>query len=506
MGTYLGIDHGGSTTTALLIGDDGHIAGRGTVSMPRRTPSAGWVEHDAEDFTKGTLGCAHLALESAGLKWKDVAAVGIANQGETSIAWDRRTGAPVGPALSWQDRRTDGACQALIDAGRGQLVRDISGLAIDPYFSASKFAWLSSCSAEAISTGDAGALCLGGSDSYLITRLTRQPQHHTDSSTASRTALMDLDTVEWSSALLDVFGVSGDGLPTITASTHHYGVIDHPDVGADIPITANVVDSYAAQFMHDAWAPGAVKASFGTGAFIAISVGPVPVRSDAGLMPFIGWDVLGDRRYVLEGGVFDVGAALDWLVKVGITGSAAETSDVAGSVADSSGVRFVPAFSGLGAPAWNSRARGTLSGLSIESNAAHIVRATLEGIAFGVCAVIDLLGRESGRAIRAVRVDGGPSRNTLLMQMHADLTGASIEVVADADVTAYGAACLAGVGDGCFTVSDLAELAPPITEYVPKHDTAWRDEQWGCWQDLLAAVQTPALLAAADGTITVATP
>lgn len=495
MGVYLGIDHGGSTTTALLVGDDGRILGRGSVGMPRRTPSAGWVEHDADDFTGNTLGCATLALESAGLQWNDVAAVGIANQGETSIAWDRRTRSPVGPALSWQDRRTDAACQALVDAGHGPLVQQVSGLAIDPYFSASKFTWLSSCSDEAVAAGRAGRLCLGGSDSFVIATLTKADQHHTDASTASRTALLDLDAVRWSPALLDVFGLTTDPLPTVTSTTHHFGVIDHPAVGVPIPITANVVDSYAAQFMHEAWAPGAVKTSFGTGAFVAIGVGAAPVRSAVGLLPCIGWDVLGDRRYMLEGGVFDVGAALDWLVSVGIVRSAADTAELAAAVSDCSGVRFVPAFSGLGAPTWNSRARGTLAGLSIESGAAHIVRAVLEGIAFSVCAIIDLLGREAGRAVRVVRADGGPSTNPTLMQMHADLIGAPVEVVTEPDVTAFGAACLAGVGDDGFTVADLAEFAPPVIEYQPARDAVWREKRWAYWAELVAAIQAPALLA-----------
>lgn len=495
MGVYLGVDHGGSTTTALLVSDDGRILGRGSVGMPRRTPSAGWVEHDADDFTRGTLGCATLALDSAGLHWKDVAAVGIANQGETSIAWDRRTGNPVGPAVSWQDRRTAAACQALVDAGHGPLVQEVSGLTIDPYFSASKFAWLSSCSDEAISSRRAGELCLGGSDSFVMASLTKEAQHQTDASTASRTALLDLDAVKWSPALLDVFGLTVDGLPTITSTTEHFGVIDHPAVGVNIPITANVVDCYAAQFMHEAWAPGAVKTSFGTGAFVAISVGATPVRSDAGLIPCIGWDVQGDRRYMAEGGVFDVGAALDWLVKVGVIESASATAEIARSVADSSGVRFVPAFSGLGAPAWNSRARGTLSGLSIESDTAHIVRAVLEGIAFSVCAIIDLLGREAGRRVQTVRADGGPSTNPVLMQLHADLIGAPIEVLTEPDVTAFGAACLAGVGDGRFTVADLAGFAPAVTQYVPARDDRWRAEQWARWTDLVAAIQAEPLLA-----------
>lgn len=497
MGVYLGVDHGGSTTTALLVSDDGNIVGRGSVKMPRRTPSAGWVEHDPDDFTTGTLGCARRALEAAGLAWRDVDAVGIANQGETSMAWDRRTGLPCGPALSWQDRRTDAACRDLVDAGHGPLVHEVSGLAIDPYFSASKFAWLLSCSAEAASAHAAGALCLGGSDSYLITSLTGQAQHHTDASTASRTALLNLDAAEWSPALLDIFGLDVAHLPIINPSTHRFGVIKHPDVSARIPITADVVDSYAAQFMHEAWAPGAVKASFGTGAFIAISAGSAATRSQAGLMPFIGWDVLGDRRYMLEGGVFDVGAALDWLVKVGIVGSAAETAQIAQSVNDSSGVQFVPAFSGLGAPDWNSRARGNLSGLSIESDGAHIVRAMLEGIAFGVCANIELLGREAGKTVHVVRTDGGPSTNPVLMQMHADLIGAPVEVVDEPDVTAYGAACLAGVGAEGFAVNDLTAFAPPVTEYQPLKDASWRNEQWERWHNLTAAIQAPAFLAQA---------
>ncbi|CAN5180934.1 glycerol kinase GlpK [soil metagenome] len=495
MGTYLGVDHGGSTTTALLVADDGRILGRGTVAMPRYTPSAGWVEHDPDDFTTGTIGCAAMALEAAGLRWRDVDAVGIANQGETSIAWDSRTGRPVGPALSWQDRRTDEACRALVEAGDDDLVRAISGLSIDPYFSASKFAWLMGCSDEATSALTANALRLGGSDAFVIASLCRHSEHCTDASTASRTALLDLDAVRWSPQLLDVFGVPKDCLPAITPTTYPFGIIHHPLIAKRIPITANVVDSHAAQFMHEAWAPGAVKASFGTGAFIETSVGPTAIRSARGLTPFIGWDVQGDLRYVLEGGVFDVGAALDWLVTVGLAESASQTAELASRVTDSGGVRFVPAFSGLGAPTWNSRARGSLSGLSLESSAAHIIRAMLHGIAMGVCSIVDLLGRDAGRPISGLRADGGPSANPMLMQMHADLLGISVSVVDEPDVTAFGAAFLAGVGDGSFTASDLPHFSPPVTEYEPQQSSDWRGAQWAQWTDLLSAVQAPALLA-----------
>lgn len=489
MGVLIGIDHGGSTTTAVIASDDGLLLGRASVPTQRRTPRAGWVEHDPESFVDGSLAAASAALEAAGVSWRDVDALGIANQGETSIAWDEATGRMVGPALSWQDKRTSERCEQLRERGHGETVERISGLSINPYFSATKFSWLSKATDEARAARVRGSLRVGGTDSFLIRCLTGGV-HATDTSTVSRTALMDLDTATWSSELAALFDVPRSALPDIRQSVSDFGRIDHPDVPAmGIPIAASIVDTNASQFLHELWTPTVIKATLGTGAFIETSAGPRPVRPDNGLAPFVGWHVGDDLRYVLEGSVYDVGAAVDWAVSMGISESAEATAALAASVDDTAGVLMVPAFSGLAAPHWDSGARASITGLTLKAGKAHIARALLEGIGLAVAEAILLLAESAGHEKPEVAVDGGPSRNAFLMQLLADLLGYPVRAIQEPDITGLGAACLAGVGVGAFGLSDLAELRPEAIMYRPRTNTSDREEKRQIWQAAVARVR-----------------
>lgn len=484
MGVFVGIDHGGSTLTALVVDDTGQIRGRGSMPLHRHTPHPGWVEHDPTEFVSGSLGAAHAALVQAGLRWRDVDAVGISNQGETSIAWDGRTGTPVAPALSWQDKRTGERCDALIAAGRNEQVTAISGLSIDPYFSASKFGYLADTEPAARSVRASGDLRLGGTDSYLIDRLTAGQCHLTDPSTASRTALMDLDARAWSPELVELFGVPYDSLPSLQPTAAPFGVINHPDVDATgIPIAADIVDAHSALFLHELWSPSSIKATFGTGAFVETSVGSRALRPTTGLTPFVGWVIGEDVRYVLEGSVFDVGSAIDWLVDIGLVSSAADTAAAAMRVADTAGTTFIPAFTGLAAPHWDSTVRAQISGLNLRARGDHLVRALLEGVARSVAEVVLMLAEAADRDGVALRADGGPSRNPVLMQMLADAVGMPLDVSDEPDVCALGAAALAAVSVGSMTTADLLTLEPPLTRYQPTTTPGERQRRRQQWQE-----------------------
>jgi glycerol kinase len=483
MGVYLGIDHGGSTITSLVISDEGAILGRASVPTERKTPFPGAVEHDPRSFVNGSISAMSLALQEARLTWNDVRAVGIANQGETSMAWDADTQAPVAPALSWQDKRTSAKCDSLRDAGHDEDVTRISGLTIDPYYSASKFNWLAHATDAARSALERGVLRIGGSDAYLIDSLTGGSGNFTDPSTASRSALMNLDQLAWSPELAALFEVPWDSLPTIQRSDSTFGVIDHPDIPVrGIPIAANLVDAHAALFVHDTWAPMAVKATFGTGAFVETTVGSTPIRPTNGLAPFVGWQLENDTRYVLEGSVFDVGAAVNWLVDMGLSESAALTDEIARVAADTAGVTFVPTFSGIAAPHWNSDARAHLYGMSLKTKPEHVVRALLEGIASSVAEVVLMLLEEAGHGEVLIKADGGPSRNSFLMQLVADNVGLPIGVTDEPDITAFGIACLSAVSAGQFTLDDVRAVEPATHTFTPLSNTVTRERRRREWQ------------------------
>jgi len=488
-GLFLGIDHGGSTTTALLFDPEGGAAGgklaSRSVRMPKRMPAPGWVEHDAEDFLATSLAAAKAALLSAGRDWRDVAAIGIANQGETSIAWSAGDGRAVAPAISWEDRRTQELCAGLAARGVDRLVGERTGVLLDPYFSASKYAWL----LREAGPG-AGRLRLGGTDVYVMARLTGNRVHATDLASASRTALLNLREGAWDGDLLDAFEVPRETLARLLPTCGRFGEVDHPDVAArGIEITADAVDAHAALFAQGAWDGATAKATYGTGAFIEVNTGEAPAEADGRLLVLIGWEIEGRREHLLEGGVFAVGSAVDWAVRLGWLPSAAASGDLAASAKDASGVTFVPCLTGLAAPHWDPQARAAVGGLGLDSGPAEIARALLDGIAFQCAEVVQALDRRLGGTLRLLRADGGPTRNAYLMQRQADLLGLPVGVTDEPDMTALGAALLAAIGAGAMTRSDAAAFRPAVTLYEPRISEDRRGTLWAGWQRSIAWAQ-----------------
>lgn len=489
-GIFIGIDHGGTTTTALVFDpEQGKRASR-SVPMPKQTPRAGWVEHDPEDFLRTSLAAAALALAEAGLRWGDVRAVGIANQGETSMAWSCETGLSVGPALSWEDRRTAGLCEALAGQGVDDLVRERTGIILDPYFSASKFRWLLDELPEIAALREAGKLRLGGTDSYVIDRLTGGAVHATDAATCSRTALFNLREVRWDADLLAAFGLSEALLPEVRPTCGDFGRVRHPDVDATaVQITADAVDAHAALFAQGCWDAKTVKATYGTGAFIEVNTGPSPVTPDGNLPVFIAWELEGPVDYTVEGGVFSVGSAIDWVVGSGLVPSAAETAALAEGVPDSGGVVMVPSFTGLSAPHWESGARACIFGLGLDTQAGHIARALLDGIAFQCADIVHAIDAKIGGGFREVRADGGPTRNRYLMQRQADLLGIPVSVSLEPDMTALGAALLAAIGAKALTRDDVAAMERETELYEPAMASDERAALWAEWRRSVATVR-----------------
>jgi glycerol kinase len=487
MGLLIGLDHGGSTTTALALSTSGEVLGRHSLAMARQVPRPGWVEHDPEDFITTSLGAIDGVLAASGCRWHDVEAVGIANQGETTIAWDSATGRAVGPAISWQDKRTTAYCEELVRTGHEEHVRQVTGLPIDPYFSASKIHWLITHSDAARSALARGTLRVGGTDAFLIARLTREAIQATDVSTASRTALLNLRSLTWDEGVAgEVFEVPLEVLPELRPSIGgHFGGIDR---GGVAPITSDIVDAHAALFAQGCLTPDVVKVTYGTGAFIEANVGPVPTVPSNGLLPFVAWQLDGDTSYSVEGGVFDVGAAVDWLVDMGLLPSAAASGAQASSATEGSGVVVVPTFSGMAAPRWQPNARAAILGMGLDTTPADLVRGVLRGIAFSVAEIIDAIADTTHVGTAEVRADGGPTGNAFLMQLQADLSGRPISVSQEPDLTAFGAAAMAGVGAGALTVADAMALAPPRRVYEPALADDERLAQWNDWRRAVDAV------------------
>ena len=475
-GIFLGIDHGGSTTTAVIFDPERGKLASASVRMPKSMPGVGLVEHHPDDFVKTSLASAQAALGKAGLAWSDVQGIGIANQGETSMAWSAETGEPIGPALSWEDKRTDEICRELAGRGVDALVRSRTGVILDPYFSASKFKWLKK------NAGAAGALRFGGTDAYLMHRLTAGATYATEPGTASRTALFNIHSLMWDLDLLDAFSISEEELPAIRPSCGEYGVARHEGLGAAaVPILANVVDAHAALFAQGCHDGSSVKATYGTGAFIEVNTGPRFDPPDGNLPVFVAWELAGKTDFTLEGGVFSVGSAIDWAIRVGLAPSAEALADLAASVSDSGGVWMVPSLSGLSAPHWQPSARGSLTGFGLDTGSGHIVRALLDGIAFQCADIIKALNARSGGMVQEIRADGGPTRNSYLMQRQADLLAMPVSVSLEPDMTGLGAAMLAAVGAGQMTVDDAKSLHVDRRIYEPSLSSDESEMLWAEW-------------------------
>ncbi|MGN0064011.1 MAG: glycerol kinase GlpK [Nocardioides sp.] len=448
--SVLAIDAGTTGVTAVVVGPDARIVAKGYQEFPQHFPQPGWVEHTPEEIWQATLQATREVLTK--VDRTELTAVGITNQRETVVLWDRETLGSPRRAIVWQDRRSADICTTLRDAGHEQRVSELTGLRLDPYFSATKLRWLAENEPHTWALVESGRYAVGTVDSYLIARLTRGTWHVTDVSNASRTLLFDLAGGEWSDELCTLFGVPRDALPEVVPSWGEVATTD-PRVFLDLslPIAGIAGDQQSALFGQTCFAEGDSKCTYGTGSFILTNTGTTPVRSEAGLLSTAAWrSPDGVTTYALEGSIFVTGAAVQWLRDgLQLVGSVAETQAVAGTVADSGGVVFVPALTGLGAPHWDPHARGTILGLTRGTTRAHIVRATLEAIAYEVRDVLETMPELS-----SVRVDGGAASNDLLCQLQADQLGVPVERPEIVETTALGAAFLAGLGTGVWSSTD----------------------------------------------------
>jgi glycerol kinase len=467
-GVVLAIDQGTTGTTVLVFDHAATIRGRAYGEVTQHYPRPGWVEHDPDEIWRGVRMLVGAALADAGVRPADVRAVGITNQRETTVLWDRETGEPVHKAIVWQDRRTAPFCEALKADGREDEVRRRTGLVLDPYFSGTKLRWLLDNVEGLRARAEGGELAFGTIDSWLLWKLSGGTAaagavHGTDVTNASRTLLFDINTLQWEPALADLLGIPAAVLPTVRPSATLHARTD-PDafLGAEVPVAGIAGDQHAALFGQACFQEGMVKNTYGTGAFLVMHTGTRPVPSRHGLLTTLAWQIDGEpAEYALEGSIFVAGAAVQWLRDgLGIIKTAAETEGLAASLESNDGVFFVPALTGLGAPHWDPYARGTLVGLTRGSTRAHLARAALESMAYQTSDVVSAMGNDAGLAMsgdRPLRADGGAAVNGFLMQFQADVLGVPVEVPRVSETTALGAAYLAGLATGFW--KDLAELA-----------------------------------------------
>jgi glycerol kinase len=486
MGTQtsvLAIDAGTTGVTALVVTGQGTIAAKGYQEFAQHFPQPGWVEHSPEEIWQATLEAVRAALDQHGSG--DLQAVGITNQRETVLLWDRETLGSPRRAIVWQDRRTADICTRLREAGHEPQVSELTGLRLDPYFSGTKLTWLAEHEPNTWALVEDGRYAVGTVDSYLVARMTRGTWHVTDVSNASRTLLFDLERAEWSDELCGLFGVPKDALPEVVPSWGHLATTDPRSfLGLELPIAGIAGDQQSALFGQTRFDVGDSKCTYGTGSFILTNTGSTVVRSDAGLLSTAAWKSPdGEMTYALEGAIFVTGAAVQWLRDgLQIVGSAAETAAVASTVESSEGVVFVPALTGLGAPDWDPHARGLIIGITRGTTRAHLVRATLEAIAFEVRDVVDTLPDQA--ALTCLTVDGGASANDLLCQVQADQLGVAVERPRIVETTGLGAAFLAGLGTGVWKSTDeLRETWQLDRRFEPAVDRAAADAAHARWRD-----------------------
>ena len=470
----LAIDQGTTSTRAVLFDPALTPVAAAQRPLAQSFPAAGRVEHDPEEIWAATLAVCREAIGQG------AAAIGITNQRETTILWDRATGQPLAPAIVWQDRRTAAFCSMLAETGHEPLVRERTGLVIDPYFSASKVTWLLD-HLSAHGAAERGEIAFGTVDSFLLWRLTGGRVHATDATNAARTGLYDIHRLRWDPDLLAIYRVPETMLPTVHSTAHRFGTTSL--FGGEIPITAMAGDQQAALVGQACLQPGMVKSTYGTGCFMIANTG-APVASRTRLLTTIGWQADGVTEYALEGSIFVAGAVIQWLRDgLGLVRDAAETAALAASVPDSGGVHFVPALTGLGAPHWDPLARGLITGIERGTTRAHIVRAALEAVAFQTGELLKAMHADGMPAVVALRVDGGMVANDWFMQALADLTGVSVDRAAVAETTALGAAMLARHGAGIAGLAASAATRRSSGSFLPALGPGERAGRHAGWQD-----------------------
>ena len=476
----LALDQGTTSSRAILFDHQGRIRTVAQREFEQHYPRPGWVEHDPQEIWETQQAVTVEALKGVGSG--DVAAIGITNQRETTVVWDRRTGEPVYPAIVWQDRRTAGEIDRLKERGLEEMFVDRTGLVLDAYFSGSKVAWILDNVDGARQRAEKGDLLFGTIDSWLIYRLTGGASHVTDVTNASRTLLFDINRLEWDDELLEIFGVPRTMLPDVHSSSEVYANAQLPGLGR-VPIAGIAGDQQAATFGQACFEPGQGKSTYGTGCFIVLNTGEQRIVSQNRLLSTVAWQRNDSVTYALEGSIFIAGAVVQWLRDgLGIIERSADVEELARSVPDSGGVYLVPAFAGLGAPHWDQYARGTIVGMTRGSSAGHIARAALDSIAYQVADVIEAMEQDCGSRLSELRVDGGAVRNDLMMQFQADLLGVPVVRPEITETTALGAAYLAGLAVGFW--KDEQEIASQWREDVrfePKMTAATRDALRGDW-------------------------
>ncbi|HET9929251.1 MAG TPA: glycerol kinase GlpK [Polyangiaceae bacterium] len=486
----LAIDQGTTGSTALVMGTDGVTLAHANFEFSQHFPQPSWVEHEPEQIWESVTRAVSEALRRAQIRASDIAAIGITNQRETTLLWDRESDRPLHRALVWQDRRTAPLCDALRARGHEARVRATTGLVLDPYFSGTKINWLLEHVPGARESAERGDALFGTVDSYLVWRLAggarRSAPHVTDVTNASRTLLMNLATLAWDEAMCEMLSVPRAMLPRIVPSAAVVATTrDVPGLPDGIPIAGMAGDQHAALFGQACFGLGEAKCTYGTGAFLLANTGARPVMSRFGLLTTLAWQIGNEVSYALEGSSFVAGAAVQWLRDgLGIIESAPAVEALAATVESSDGVVFVPALAGLGAPYWDAAARGLITGITRGTTRAHLARATLEAIAFQVDDLLRALAEDLGHPVAVLRVDGGAAANDLLMQLQADLAGVSVERPNELESTARGAAMLAGVGAGIFANGrDAAKMVKIDRHFEVRMEASERQRRLVAWQD-----------------------
>ncbi|MAA85653.1 MAG: glycerol kinase [Halieaceae bacterium] len=491
----MAIDQGTTGTTVAVMNARGALLGSVNYEFPQIYPKPGWVEHDAEAIWATVLKGIRAVFRKGLCRPADVACIGITNQRETALLWERRTGKPLGNAIVWQCRRTASFCEGLRKKGLEPMVRDRTGLVLDPYFSASKFRWLLNDIDGARGRARRGEIVAGTIDCYLLARLTGGVVHATDVSNASRTSLMNLGTLDWDPDLLKLFNVPRNLLPDIIPSSGDLGrTLGMPGLPDGIPITGIAGDQQSALFGQAGFDRGAAKCTFGTGSFILMNTGHDRMHSDAGLLSTVAWQLPGQKTpvYALEGGAFICGAAVQWLRdELGIIKRAADIEKLAAGVSDAGGLEFVPALTGLGAPHWDPDARGVISGLTRGASAAHLARATLEAMALQNVDILRAMERDLGRRMGELKVDGGAAANNLLMQLQANYLGRDIMRPKVIETTVAGACFLAGLGVGIWKDTDsLAKVWRADRRFPCRMSSGPRRRRLEAWQRAVNRAKT----------------
>lgn len=481
----LALDQGTTSSRALLLGEDGRVHGTAQAAFAQIYPQPGWVEHNPGEIWSSQFGAAMDALAQVDASPSSIAAIGITNQRETAIVWDRKTGEAISNAIVWQDRRTSAFCDHLREQGHEQAIQEKTGLVIDAYFSGSKIRWILDNVPGARQRAERGELAFGTVDSWIIWKLTGGARHVTDVTNASRTMLFNIHTLQWDDELLGLFNIPRSLLPEVVESS---GVCGHTaGVLPGIPIAGLAGDQHASLFGQMCTEPGMVKCTYGTGSFMLQNTGSTAVLSKNKLLTTIAWRINGQTTYALEGSVFVAGAVVQWLRdELQIIRSSEEVEALAASVPDGGGVYFVPSFAGMGAPHWDQYARGAIVGLTRGSNRAHIARAALEGIALQVADILAAMESDSGVPIRELRVDGGAARNNLLMQIQANLLNVTVTRPANTETTVLGAAYMAGLATGVWADQEtIRKQWVAERRFSPQIDDAERDKRLTGWRRAL---------------------